>query len=55
MRDAIIEEILRQQGEKKSMMARPRVQKVIPSANRYPHSAVRAKLERERQPCGAKN
>jgi hypothetical protein len=61
MRDAIVEEILRNKGdrpfreEKKPMLARPRTRQSIPAANRYPHSAERARLERDRQPWNRDN
>ena len=49
MRDLIIEEIL--QGTLKEHLRHPaRMDSVVPTASRYPHSAKRAELERGRQP-----
>jgi len=54
MRDAIIEEVLRD-AEIRSRARRPERGPVVPSASRYPLSAKRAALERNRQPWSRSN
>lgn len=49
MRDPIIEDIL-EETFKEHLHHRARKDSVVPSANRYPRTAKRAELERNRQP-----
>lgn len=50
MRDYIVEEILRNPALEQNRTRRGYVKPVIPAANRYPHSVLRADLENARQP-----
>ena len=49
MRDPIIEEIF-QRPDRERTRQRARIDPVVPAASRYPRSAKRAELERERLP-----
>ncbi|HEY3874554.1 MAG TPA: hypothetical protein VGM92_03695 [Candidatus Kapabacteria bacterium] len=50
MQDTIIEDILRAPALRERTRTRPRIETVIPPANRYPRSIKRAELEKNRQP-----